>query len=569
MSLKENIERLKTLMEITFNEKSLLVEGLDPKKIVKLLNEFVSGVDATARTKTLNKIRVLSVEEKKFFDDLVKQNSEFIKPGTVLSSVEDLIKLGSAVEYAKFAQRLTAQSKNIAGVLASQGIDFSKYLTISKVLEPTTDQYYRVLADILKKDPTSEKLLTSLKSKKYDDVNWDDLQFTINKIRAAIKITGSDTEINKAFKSLFDEFFRFSEDVSAINKMKNYNTGIFKPDLSPKQVAGIRINDDELKNLNKIVSEKGLGKSWGWDTTIDQPISVTTQINGKNVEFSVTDKGPRVVDWVSLKKDSSIWNSLTEEYKSSKQTFPQFLYTKFKNEPDKLDLYLPYYKVLGGVRIPGTLTVDGRSWVIVNSVVNEKNFNFVLTHEIAHVDQKSLNSMEKSGTYKNPNAFKTPEEALDFLYSKTQYIKNEGKVSPNLRWDEFKNQPYAADVLDEFSEQINGRDPLDNWGDYEKFMNWAYENDKIPSNLFDLSDKTVTYQTSNFGGDVKKRAFNVFLDEAINKPNSTQEQINKLTRIKNQTKDMDETQLLTYMKNNSADPDINKLILKISDQLGY
>jgi hypothetical protein len=569
MNIVENINRIKNLMEITSNKKSLLIEGVDPKKVINLFYEFVGGTDVAARTKTLNKIRLLNTDEKKIFDDFVKNNSEYIKPGTKLTGVDDLAKIATTVELAKLAKVLASNTNQISSTLKNLGIDFSKYLAIKSVAESTNDQSYKALTDILKKDPTSEKLLNSIKTKKYDDVNWDDLQFTINKIRAAVNTTSPDPELNNAFLKIFNELFELSTEISLLNKLDDFNTSGVKTDLEPKQVAGIRINDDELENLNKIVSEKGLGKSWGWDTTIDQPISVTTQINGKNVEFSVTDKGPRTINWTNVKRDSSILEQFQQEYISSKQSVAQFLYLKFKNEPDKLDLYLPHYKVLGGVKIPGSNTIDGKTWVIVNSSVNQKNFNFVLAHEMTHVDQKSLESMMKSGTYKKANTFKTPEEALDFLYSKTQYIKNEGKVSPNLKWDEFKNQSYASDVLDEFSEQINGRDPLDNWDDYEKFMNWAYENDKIQSNLFDLSDKTVTYKTSNFGSDVKKRTFNVFLDEEINNPNSTQEQINKLTRIKNHTKDMDETQLLTYMRNNSADPEIKKLILKISDQLGY
>lgn len=557
-------------MEITSNEKPLLVEGLDPRKIVKLLDEFVMATDATARAKTLNKIRVLSVEEKKFFDDLVKQNSEFIKPGTVLNSVDDLVKLGSAVEYAKFAQRLTAQSKNIADVLTSQGIDFSKYLAISKVLEPTTDQYYKIANDTLRKEPTIEKLLTSLKSKKYDDVNWDDLQFTIDKLRNAVKWSTLEPEINKAFKSLFDEFFRFSEDVSAINRIKNYNTGIFKPDLSPKQVAGVKISSEEYKDLKKIVDEKGLGKNWGWDNITDSPISETIKINGYDLQFSVTDTGPRVAEWRNIQKDD-LWNTYQNEYKTSQyKTFPQFLYSKFKNEPDKLDLYLPKYKVLGGVKLNASSTFDGKTWLIVNSTTTPQNFDYVLVHEMTHVGQKSMESLYRRNKYVAPNKFKTAEEALDFLYRKSDFKRVEKSKNPILRYDDFRTREDAADLIDEFSETIDGRDPMDTYSDYEKFMNWAYDNGKLPKNLFDFPDVEVVYKTSkNFGSDVKKRALNLVIDTNLNSGKLSQEQIEKLTRIKNQIQNMDETQLLNYLKNNAADPDLNKIIKRTSDELGY
>jgi hypothetical protein len=52
----------------------------------------------------------------------------------------------------------------------------------------------------------------------------------------------------------------------------------------------------------------------------------------------VTDKGPRTINWVNVKRDSSILEQFQQEYISSKQSVAQFLYLKFKNEPDKLEV---------------------------------------------------------------------------------------------------------------------------------------------------------------------------------------------------------------------------------------
>lgn len=563
MKLQENIERIKIIMGLNQKKLNLIKESVDPQNIIKLITDFVNTSDNLLRAKL---IRGLSPEEKAFFNNYLNNFTNISKEDITIKSIDDLV-LASKTDYLiELSKSFGKNVENIRKMLKNQGIDYSKYVNLQKLEVPqkTNDEILDdVLAD-LSGDNAFKVLINKMKNKKFSEIDPNEI-FSCWMHLTDISGKVTDPKSLEIINNLKKEFASLNSEIQEIDNF----TKNLKTETDVKQVAGVKISSEELTNLKKIVKEKGLGKSWGWDTTTDAPISENVVVNGKKAKFTVTDIGPRIYDWDASQKDN-LWTTYYDEYsKSGFKTFPQFLFSKFRNEPNKLDLYLPKYKVLGGVKLNETMTADGNMWVIVNSTIKDENFDFVLVHEMTHVDQKSMERLYNRRMYTVPNKFKTTEEGLDFLYRKTDFVRNEKSKTPILKYSEFANLPEAQNLLDEFSKLIEGRDPLGTYSDYEKFMNWTYENGKLPKNLFDFPYINVTYKTSNFGPDTKKRAFDLSLDMELNNKKLTQEQIEKLKRIKNQTQNMDETQLLNYLKNNSADPEIKKLTLRTANDLGY
>lgn len=563
--INEEIVRIKEIMGI--QTKNLLTEGVDPRKITSLFYEFINGTDAT-RVTTLNKIRLLNTDEKKIFDDFIAKNSEFIKSNSRLTSVDDLARIATVTELAKFARELASKSNQISKMLSDFNIDFSKYYTLSLWSNPKIESYDKIVKDTLSKDPQVKKMLDSIHNKKYSEINFDDLQITTLKVFGAVQSSTSNPELNKAFTKLYNDLYEVSTDMTNIKFMENLEKSKLNPDLKPKQVTGIRINEVEYDNMQKIIDEKGMDKNWGWDSVNDTPLSEKVKVNNQDVEFSVTNKGPRTADWDQISKDDLFtkhYNEFNQANMSESLTWPQFFYRLYKNDPTKLDLYLPHYKVLGGVKISSESTIDGKNWLIVNpseaTKGMKKGFNWVLNHEMAHVNQPSLGILWGKNQYIMPNYFTDPNDAVNFLFTnkKTKY---------ELNWDKFKEQDYADDVIDEWSRLNNGKDPLNNRPDYENFMNWAKKNDKIPWDLFDSYETNIT-NVNNFGKNTKKRSFDTILDEYLKTPNLSKEKYEKINRFKKITENFNENQLLTFLKNNINDVDLKNIILRMSDDLGY
>jgi hypothetical protein len=563
MKLQENINRIKLLMGLNQKKLNLIKESVDPQNIIKLITDFVNTTDNLTRAKL---IRGLTPEEKVFFNNYLDNFTNISKEDLTIKSIDDLISVSKTDYLIELSKSFGKNVENIRKMLKNQGIDYSKYVNLQKLEVPqkTNDEILDDVLTNLSSDNVFKVLINKMKNKKFSEIDPNEI-FSCWMHLTDISGKVTDPKSLEIINNLKKEFANLNSEIQEIDNF----TKNLKTETDVKQVAGVNISSEELTNLKKIVEEKGIEKSWGWNAATDTPISVKAQVNGKVVNFSVTDVGPRIIDWNAVLKDD-LWKTYFDEYsKSGFKTFPQFIFSKFSNEPDKLNLYLPKYKVLGGVRLDPSSTVDGNMWVIVNSGMKPENFDFVLSHEMTHVGQKSMEVLGKRQMYTVPSKFKTTDEALDFLYRKSDFTRVEKGKTPILKFDDFKNLPEAQNLLDEFSKLIEGRNPMDTYPDYEKFMNWAYDNGKLPKNLFDFPNINVTYKTSNFGADTKKRAFDLSLDLELNSGKLTQEQIEKLKRIKSQTQNMDETQLLNYLKNNSEDPEIKKLVIRTSNELGY
>ena len=533
------------------------------ERFFKFITQFVESSDPIKRVSIL-KILSKTKEEKDILNSFIAKFLNNVPQSEKIQSIDELLDANKILELTNFAKNIV---KNKHGLMNR--------------IYPQLNQFrYPNLIDF---SSGSNPLLKEIKSK-ITDVDVDELVFFIkngtqgipvenieklNNTLQNINKTTTNPEIKKLIDNILIDVNNLSDDLTNIKFQINKLTTAAE-NFEVKQVAGVKINDEELKNIQRIVKEKGYTE-WGWDTSLDEPFSELVKVNGETVKFTLSPVGPRKYDGDRAYADK-LFDQFEDEFEKVIQSgnfmsFEEFLKNKFKNNGPMLDKYFPKYRVQGGVK----MNRDGVTWVIVNPIFNDKKvIDFVTFHEMSHVGQKS-GEMTKADTYKTD--FKSPQEALEFINSKTSYAIDKGLSSDKeFEFWKFRISPEAEDVIANYRKLTGGADPRGNYDDYLPFKEWALKNQSlVGEKFFNYSKIYENIDKNNFSNEVKRRSLLLSLEEIRKRvySNGIPEGIEKIEKIIETVKKLDDEQLNRYLKNNADDPMIDIVIKDSAFRLGY
>ena len=467
------------------------------------------------------------------------------------------------------------------------GYDTSKFLkTINNFISSTDNIKKVALLKTLKKE--EKEILNSFLLKNINEIspglkisNIDELM-DVTKTLELTNLSKSLVNDREFLKKLLLDISKLEDDVvkinSGIEELGNL-TNTFKVE----QVVGVKINEDELSNINKIIDEKGYSQSWGWDSNLSEPISVTTKVNGENVKFTLSDYGPRRYDGNRAYSDK-LFEQFEDEYNKLSDDawdrmmggsgsldeipFEQFLKNKFKNNDQMLDKYFPKYKVSGGVKLTDD---NGTVWVIVNPLTlkNKNSVDFVTFHEMTHVNQKS-GEMTKADRYRSN--FKSPQEALDFLNNKTKTNIDKGySETPSLTWNVFlRDDPNAEKIINRYMDETGQPNPKNSFENFEKFQKWSLDNKGVVDEKFYQYGKNIEEITkNNFSDEVKKRSLLLSLEDVKGRLEFAGVPLDKVNRIISMVTKLSDDKLNTFIKNSIDDPMIEGVVMDSARRLGY
>ena len=555
----KNIEVDKTVGPQNLTTKS----DFNVERFFKFITQFVESSDPIKRVSIL-KILSKTKEEKDILNSFIAKFLNNVPQSEKIQSIDELLDANKILELTNFAKNIV---KNKHGLM-------------NRIYPQLNQGRYPNLIDF---SSSSNPLLKEIKSK-ITDVDVDELVFfikngtqgipveNIEKLNNALqninKVT-TNPEIKKLIDNILIDVNNLSDDLTNIKFQINRLTTAAE-NFEVKQVVGVKINDEELKNIQRIVKEKGYTE-WGWNTALDEPFSELAKVNGETVKFTLSPIGPRTYDGDRAYADK-LFEQFEDEFEKVNQSgnfmsFEEFLKNKFKNNGPMLDKYFPKYRVSGGVK----MSRDGVTWVIVNpTFYNKKGIDFVTFHEMSHVGQKS-GEMTKADTYRSN--FKTPQEALDFINLKTTYSTNKG-VSPekDIQLREFRFNPKSNDVINNYMKLTGNPDPRVNYDDYLKFKDWALKNQSsVPDEFFYYPTVYENVTKNNFSNDVKRKSLLLSLEETRKRVynNGFPEGIEKIEKIIGTVKKLDDDQLNRYLKNNADDPMIGEIIKNSAYRLGY
>ena len=456
------------------------------------------------------------------------------------------------------------------------GYDTSKFLkTINNFISSTDNIKKVALLKTLKKE--EKEILNSFLLKNINEIspglkisNIDELM-DVTKTLELTNLSKSLVNDREFLKKLLLDISKLEDDVvkinSGIEELGNL-TNTFKVE----QVVGVKINEDELSNINKIIDEKGYSQSWGWDSNLSEPISVTTKVNGENVKFTLSDYGPRRYDFKKASEDR-IFDTYAEKKmewysQTGNNDWVAFFKNEFKNDESLLDKYFPKYKVSGGVKLTDD---NGTVWVIVNTVSlkNKNSVDFVTFHEMTHVNQKS-GEMTKADRYRSN--FGSPQEALDFLNNKTKTNIDKGySETPSLNWNVFlRDDPNAEKIINRYMDETGQPNPKNSFENFEKFQKWSLDNKGVVDEKFYQYGKNIEEITkNNFSDEVKKRSLLLSLEDVKGRLEFAGMPLDKVNRIISMVTKLSDDKLNTFIKNSIDDPMIEGVVMDSARRLGY
>jgi hypothetical protein len=179
--------------------------------------------------------------------------------------------------------------------------------------------------------------------------------------------------------------------------------------------------------------------------------------------------------------------------------------------------------------------------------------------------------MTRAYTYKSD--FKSPQEALEFINSKTSYAIDKGLSSDKeFEFWKFRISPEAEDVIANYRKLTGGADPRGNYDDFLPFKEWALKNQSlVGEKFFNYSKIYENIDKNNFSNEVKRRSLLLSLEEIRKRvySNGIPEGIEKIEKIIETVKKLDDEQLNRYLKNNADDPMIDIVIKDSAFRLGY
>jgi hypothetical protein len=547
------------------------VPGFDANNFLNLINQFVESSDPIKRV-TILKFISRTAEQKDVLTSLIFKYSNNISQTQKIMSPEDLFDPNKIIELTNFAKSIV-QNKETMATLIGPLLNKNRYPKLFEFNGSTNPQ----LIEIQSKLGSGElkDIITKINEGKTNILTYQQIEKLSSDLESVNKIvTNSDTK--KFIEDVLTDLKFLSQDVVNVKFQTNRMTNAAE-EFEVKQVSGVKINKDELENIQRIVKEEGK-KVWGWNLSVDEPIFRLAKVNGNPVKFTLSEYGPRKYNYMKASEDNlygkfqteySEWSQKTQNY-----SFGDFLKLKFKNDQKMMDLYFPKYKVPGGVQMSDDY---GNKWVIVNPVGSggAKNIDFVTFHEMTHVEQKSI-SYQNIDIYK-PDEYKTPQEALSYLdKTTTSNIKVGPEVKLYVNWDEITKTREGFALVERYVKETGNPDPLNNpsgvfvWEHGDMFNTWAMKNeDTIDDRFFRIGKKDKTIVKRNFSQDEKKRSLLLTLEETkqnyINNKQST-DQVDKLI---NKIENLDTEKLDIFLKDNIDDPLLGYSIKRSANKLSY
>jgi hypothetical protein len=567
----DDLEKLKLIIDPknikvdeTFNPKNFtIVSDFNSDKFLNLINQFVESSDPIKRVSIL-KILTKTKGEKDILDAFVTKFSDNISQTEKIQSIDQLFDPNKIVDLTNLAKSLVQNKQTLV-----KGV----YPQFNQVRYPNLIEFAS----------SSNALIREIKSK-MTDVDVDNVvsyvkngveglsSESVEKLSNGLQNINKSTtnpDVKKFIENVLLDVNKLSDDLTNVKFQINRLTTAAE-NFEVKQVAGVKINESELKNIQRIVKERGV-MEWGWDRSLDEPLFENVTINGEPVKFTISRKGPRRYDGNRAYQDK-IYDQFEEEYLKefnvSNISFEDFLKKQFKNDQSMLDRYFPKYNVSGGVKMADD---DGFTWVIVNpELTKKKNIDFVTFHEMTHVGQKS-DYMSTSSNYRS--RFSSSQDALEFMNSKTNYSFEKG-LSPDKEFEfwKFRISPEAGDVIANYRKLTGGADPFGDYNDFLPFKEWALKNQSLVGEKFFKNAKIYeNIEKNNFSTDVKRRSLLLSLEETRKRAyqNGIPEGIEKIEKMIDNVKNLPEDKLNRYLKNNVDDPMLSHNIIDSAKRLGY
>jgi hypothetical protein len=553
--------------------------------------------------KLKNFINKKPLNEQKWLDDIIiaakNANTNFLK------STPDIT---PSLNFTKNLDELISKIRNINDFLNTKTLFKLDDINGSKILWKNTLSEYT--KHIFKNSNIDVNILSKYVTNEIDTLPNDILKNLTNNQISIISVLKSqddvfnlelDSMINNYKKILSDKVTKYKQIVGnekytdlyyKFKEKKISQEEFFKEleNLTPQketaqQVSGLRLSDipkQEYEIIDAAFKKYGFENDWGYDTNTGEPIYVTLQINGENVKFSLNSKGPEQFDNKKI-DDDKLYDLYQDEYD---KTFENVGWDKkpyirdwVKNEkiikdPILKEKYVYRFDVSLGVQLT-TDQINGwwGNWVIVNPKEIEKyrktkdledlknSIFHTIYHELTHVIQPKKGwERYKSG------GFKDGKEALEYLKgTKEKYPYKTEEVD---RLDFWLWQREDNDAAEKAVKQFGSEKNIDTTKDYSwltEFEEWSFENKIIPEKYISKDLKqidTPKFKINLFTDDVKVRSLKL----TINNWSGYGE---RFAKIKTDTENLNDTQLLKYIEDNVTTPEIEEIVKASASELSY
>ena len=549
--------------------------GIDANGFLNLINQFVESPDPIKRV-TILKFINKTTEQKEILTSFITKYSNNISQSQKIVSLEDLFDPNKSIELTNLAKSIV-QNKQTIVTLIDPLLNKGRYPKLFDFSKSTNPQ----LIEIQSKLGGGElnDVITKINEGKTNELTYQQIEKLSSDLENINKlITNSDTK--KYIDDVVNDLKFLSEDVVNVKFQTNRMASVAE-EFEVKQVSGVKINEEELENIQRIVKENGYGV-WGWNTAYDEPIYKLAKVNGETVRFTLSEYGPRRVNYQKISDDNLYEKFKTElsewiEKTQNSVSYEYFLKFKFNNNQKMMDLYFPKYKVLGGVRMTDD---SGNIWVITNPVGAgaKKNVDYVTFHEMAHVDQKS-GIYSPIDAYRS-NEFETPQKALEYLDKKIQRAftpKNAKTVKLYVNWDEVTNgTKESTELIDRYLKETGNPSPLTPpggiyvWEHGDMFNTWAKKNeDTIDEKFFRTGAESQTIIKNLYSPDVKKRTLLMTLEETRQHYIKNKQPTEQVDRLISKIENLDTEKLNLFLKNNVDDPLLGYSIKRSAHKLSY